>query len=319
MDVHVPTADTRKESFACDLQFNITVDEGETALGADMAMYKLHEDESNENIVYDVLIIHKKSDTFYSLVNIKSQLSSTASGWQVFSVDSIATGWQPGRTSLVVLIVYVTRFDGTDTKTLSCTEISSLFLLNELAGDSGSAQSLLYPLDDWEDYVPVLITFNSLTAAERRPPHSILPGLPFNRKRSIGRNRHSRSTSSLPVRLQPGSKLNDSEEENRDKTISSGCHVRDNEVRLRDVFPGATLIEPAVVNLGQCSTSCPLDTSIQELEKPQTVPEDSRAQSDARCKPTKQSDLEVLLRTGDNEPITIQILTNAITQECSCI
>lgn len=306
MNTHFPTAVTKEQSFACDLRFSISTDVGEMVLGADMAMYKLPENETSENVTYDVLIIYQESELYYRLVDKKLQLNSTASGWQVFNVDNVATAWSSGGTTSVVFTVHVTRYNGPGAgiDILSCAEVASLFVLNEPIGNSGSAQPVLYPLEDWEDYIPVLTTFNFRSAEEERLPHILL---------GLGRKRRSRLTSSLPGRRQPGSKFN--EEENGDEPFSRGCQVRNNQVHLQDIFPEATLIEPATINLGQCSASCALDTSLQSLEKPQTVPEDSRAQ----CKPTKQSDLEVLVRTGNSGPITIQTLTNAIIQECSCI
>ena len=141
----------------CGVQFNVTISAGEMVLGADLAMFKLQEGDSSENITYDLLILYKESEIFYSLVNPqRRQLSSTASGWEVFSIDSIATAWQPGDTSLVLFKVYVTKFNGDDSKILNCTDVASLFVLS---GDSGLLQ--ISSLEGWENYVPVLTTFSS--------------------------------------------------------------------------------------------------------------------------------------------------------------
>ena len=302
-----------RQSFACDVQFNITIDAGEKVLGADLALYKLQEENSSESITYDLLIIHRVTETFYSLVNPQRRhLSSIASGWQVFRIDSVSTALQPGETSLLQFTVYVTKFSGADIKILSCEDISSLLVLNGPVGDSGSAQPLQYPpLDQegWEDYVPLLTTFTK-PEVEYRPR---LSKLIFG-KRSTS-NHPSRLITNLPMRHQRNPKRD--EGENGDKTSDKACQVKDNEVYLQDFFPGATLIRPAVANLRQCSTACTPDTGILGTEKPHRVPKGSPRET--QCTPTKQSDLEVLLRTDDNGPITFQLLTDAIIQECSCI
>jgi len=117
------------EHFACDLHFNISIDSGESKLGADISFYKLEEENATEAVSYNMLVIHQSKKPSLNMLVGEKTIPATSKGWQVFHIDKVASLLQQGYDNVLIKFL-VFKIDET-LKELSCPEISSLFVLND--------------------------------------------------------------------------------------------------------------------------------------------------------------------------------------------
>lgn len=269
----------------CDLRFNISVSSSEKMEGADLALYKLEEANATEAGSYRILVIHAKTRVFNQLVG-NITIPATSTGWQVFHIDNAVTSLAAGHHQLLLRLVVSSIKDA---HILSCSEISSMFVLNDaalrmsnvqLGGDQGSGVEQLptqgVEIPDRQIYFPVLTLFVAGS--------------------TIWQPRFKRSTADIHV----GSKHTPGGQQGT-------CEIQDHVVNLDGTIPGITVIQPKSVNVKRCSGQCRIRTDKERF------PALSRA---TQCKPTSFTSLEILLQKQG--VLFIDTLADKIVDNCSC-
>ena len=268
--------------YTCDLHFNISVGSSETMVGADMALYKLEEVNATESGSYNILIIHALTNVFNQLVS-NVTIPATSTGWQVFHIDSAVTSLQAGHKELLLRILVSPNKN----QYLSCSEISSLFVLNDaalrvnnaqLGSDQGSGIEQQPTegtgIPDRQIYFPVITLF--VTGSTLLQP------------------RFKRSTADIQV--------------DRPDSQQGTCEIQDHRVNLDGTISGATVIQPNSVNVRRCSGQC------RAHADKRSFPTLSRV---TQCEPTSYTSLDVLVQKEG--VLVIDTLADIIVDNCSCV
>ena len=115
----------------CELNFTVLVEEGESAQGAEFALYKKAEPDTGSHVGYLVFIIYKKIG---STIPAERYISSSCKSWQVFDISSIKDDLPVGvhKFNLLVAVFKVSDFDQ-DVTIMTCNEAKSLFVMDTSA------------------------------------------------------------------------------------------------------------------------------------------------------------------------------------------
>ena len=121
----------RTTAHGCELNFTVLVEEGESAEGAELALYKKAEPDTGSHIGYLVFIIYKNIG---STIPAKRYIPSSCKSWQVFDISSIKDDLPVGvhKFNLLVAVFKVTDFEQ-DATIMTCSEAKSLFVMNTSA------------------------------------------------------------------------------------------------------------------------------------------------------------------------------------------
>ena len=119
------------------MNFTVLVEEGGTAEGAELALYKKTEPDTGSHLQYYVYIVYKKLDEmFYSKVLGQRHIDSSCKSWQVFNIGGIKDNLPEGvhKFNLLVAVFKETEFNQPEPlPVLSCSEVKSLFVMDTSA------------------------------------------------------------------------------------------------------------------------------------------------------------------------------------------